>query len=266
MLLAVDIGNSQVTLGVFAEDDLLGTFRLQSRREQTADEYAIALAQLFELSGWRRAELRGAIAASVVPQLTSVLGAAVERAFGCVTRVVTPALDLGLTLGVDRPSEVGVDRLVNVAAAREWLRQRAEAPGALPGAIVVDLGTATTFDVVSPSGEFLGGVIVAGMRTSFDSLIARTARLPEVELVAPARVLGKNTADCLRSGSVYGYASLVDGMVARLRAELAFDCRVLATGGLAEVVAPHASCIEAVERDLTLRGLLWIERRCRRGG
>jgi type III pantothenate kinase len=129
------------------------------------------------------------------------------------------------------------------------------------GAIVVDLGTATTLDCVSPSGEFVGGVIVPGMRVSFDALVAGTAQLRDVELVAPPRVLGRNTVECLQSGVVYGYASLVDGLVARLRAELPFACRVLATGGLAPVIAPHASSIERVDPDLTLRGLYGIHRR-----
>jgi type III pantothenate kinase len=179
---------------------------------------------------------------------------------------VSSASDTGIALAVERPHEVGVDRIVNVAAARQ---QALLAAGLDPrvggvleaGAIVVDLGTATTLDCVSPAGDFVGGVIVPGMRVSFDALVARTAKLPDVELVAPSQVLGKNTVHALQSGIVHGYASLVDGLVAKLRAELPFECRVLATGGLASVIARHASSIERVDPDLTLRGLLFIHER-----
>jgi type III pantothenate kinase len=266
MLLCIDIGNSNITLGLFSGAGLLHTFRLQSRRQQTADEYAMSLGGLLELHALSRAEVTHAIIASVVPPLTTALASAVERAFGRQALVVSTATDTGITLAVERPHEVGVDRIVNVAAARNEALLEAgldtKASAVLDaGAIVVDLGTATTLDCVSPSGEFVGGVIVPGMRVSFDALVSRTAKLPDVELVAPSRVLGKNTVHCLQSGIVYGYASLIDGLVARLRAELPFACRVLATGGLAGVIAPHATSIERVDADLTLRGLLFIHER-----
>ena len=267
MLLCIDLGNSNITLGLFADGRLLHTFRLQSRREQTSDEYATALVSLLELRACARSQVKHAVIASVVPQLVGVLSRAVQCAFGCSALVVTSATDVGLVLDVERPSEVGIDRIVNVAAARQLALREAgldpHAAGAVlgAGAIVVDLGTATTLDCASPSGEFVGGVIVPGMRVSVDALIARAAKLPDVELVAPPRVLGKNTAQCLQSGSVYGYASLIDGLVSRLRAELPFDCRVLATGGLAPALAPHAVSIERVDADLTLRGLHFIHER-----
>jgi type III pantothenate kinase len=266
MLLCIDIGNSNITLGLFSGANLLHTFRLQSRREQTSDEYAILLGRLLELHALSRSDVEHAIIASVVPILSTALASAVERAFNCRALVVSSATDTGITLAVERPHEVGIDRIVNVAAARHQALLEAgpdaKAGVALDaGAIVIDLGTATTLDCVSPSGEFVGGVIVPGMRVSFDALVARTAKLPDVELVAPSRVLGKNTVACLQSGVVYGYASLIDGLVAKLRAELPFACRVLATGGLASVVAPHATSIERVDPDLTLRGLLFIHQR-----
>jgi type III pantothenate kinase len=266
MLLCIDIGNSNITLGLFSGASLLHTFRLQSRREQTPDEYAILLGRLLELQALSRSEVTHAIIASVVPVLGSALSSAVERAFDCRALVVGTATDTGIALAVERPHEVGVDRIVNVAAVRhEALLAAGLDPraGAVldAGAIVVDLGTATTLDCVSPSGEFVGGVIVPGMRVSFDALVARTAQLRDVELVAPPRVLGKNTVHCLQSGIVYGYASLIDGLVAKLRAELPFACRVLATGGLASVITPHATSIERVDPDLTLRGLLFIHER-----
>lgn len=258
MLLTIDIGSTNITLGVFSEASLLHTFRLQSRREQTSDEYACALPQLLALSAVAPAQLGGAVIASVVPALSPVLASAVRRAFGLEPLVVGPDMDLGLVLAVDRPEEVGIDRIVNVVAAREQL---AAAGSAAHGVIVVDLGTATTLDCASARGEFVGGVIVPGMGVSFDALIARTARLPDVALVAPPRVLGKNTRDCLQSGVVHGYASLVEGLLVKLEAELGFECRVFATGGLARVVAPLVPGIDVVDPDLTLRGLELIGRR-----
>jgi len=258
MLLSIDIGSTNITLGVHSAGALQHTFRLQSRREQTSDEYALALTQLLALSALAAARIEHAIIASVVPPLTPVLAAAVARGFGCAARVVRPDTDLGLVLAVERPLEVGVDRLVNVVAARELLAGRGDAAY---GAIVVDLGTATTLDCLSPRAEFVGGVIVPGMRVSFDALIARAARLPDVELVAPARVLGKNTRECLQSGVVFGYASLVEGLIGKLKAELGFPCRVFATGGIAGSIAPLVPGVDAVDPDLTLRGLELIWRR-----
>jgi type III pantothenate kinase len=201
--------------------------------------------------------------------LTAPLASAVRRAFGREALIVDASTDVGLRVSVDRPGEVGVDRLVNTAALRHWLLQASgvaagEDPDTGAGAIGVDLGTATTLDCVSPRGEFVGGVIVPGLRVGLDALLARTARLPSVALVPPPRTLGKNTIECLQSGVVYGYAALIDGLVGRLKAELGFECRVVATGGLADVVAPHATSIERVEPDLTLRGLWLIYERNRR--
>jgi type III pantothenate kinase len=269
MLLCIDIGNSNITLGLFSASSLRHTFRLEARREQTSDEYAVALAGLLDLHGLPRARLTHAVIASVVPRLCAVLARAVQLALGCDALVVSAATDVGVVLTVERPDEVGVDRIVNVVAARQQALIDAglvdRPDGALldAGAIVVDLGTATTLDCVSASGEFVGGVIVPGMRVSFDALVSHTAQLRDVELVAPPRVLGRNTVQCLQSGSVHGYASLVDGLVAKLRAELPFACRVLATGGLASVIAPHATSIERVDPDLTLRGLQFIHERAR---
>jgi type III pantothenate kinase len=252
MLLTIDIGSSNITLGLFEQGALRHTFRLQSRRDQTSDEYALALRQLAALAALSPEQVSESIIASVVPASTQVLASALRRAFGHEPFVVRADTDMGLVLAVDRPLEVGVDRLVNVVAARAQL---SAAGNAACGVIVVDLGTATTLDCASPGGEFVGGVIVPGMRVSFDALIARTARLPEVEFVAPERVLGKNTRDCLQSGIVHGYASLVEGLLAKLKAELGFECRVFVTGGLASVIAPLVPGIDVVDPDLTLRGL-----------
>jgi type III pantothenate kinase len=237
---------------------------LQSRREQTSDEYALALAQLLELSSLSRSQVAHVIIASVVPALTTVLAGAARRAFGREPFLVRADTDVGVVVAVERPLEVGVDRIVNVVAARERLLQDAGAGSSPRGAIVVDLGTATTLDCLSPAAEFLGGVIVPGIRVSLDALVARTARLPEVELAPTARVLGKNTRDCLQSGIVHGYASLVDGLLAKLKAELGFECRVFTTGGLASVIAPLVPAIDVLDPELTLRGLELIWRRLAR--
>jgi len=267
MLLAIDIGSTNITLGVFSDRELLHAFRLEARRDQTSDEYALALAGLMRLEQRRRADIESAVLVSVVPRLTPVLLGAARRAFGCVPVVIGPRTDLGLVLAVDRPEEVGPDRLVNVAAVRQRALEEAGLSGAgrghvlSSGTIVVDLGTATTLDCVSPSGEFLGGVIAPGLRASLQGLIGRTAKLPEVELSAPPTALGKNTIDCLRSGLVYGHASAIDGLIERLRSELPFASRVLATGGFARVVAPYTKNLDSVDPDLTLRGLELIHRR-----
>lgn len=269
MLLGIDVGNTNLTLGLFADGALAHGFRLQSRREQTSDEYALALLRLLDLHELSRRDVSHAIIASVVPALTPVLEQAVRRAFALQALVVGPRTDVGVELAVERPEEVGVDRIVNVAAVRHAALAAAGRLGKGPrerleaGAIVVDLGTATTLDCLSPSGEFLGGVIVPGMRVSFEALIARAPKLPDVALVAPERVLGQNTVQCLQSGIIHGYASLVDGLVGKLGAELPFEHRVIATGGLATTLLPYTTTVERVDADLTLRGLQVIhERNC----
>lgn len=265
MLLAIDLGNTNITLGVFSADTLTGTFRLTSRHERTVDEYAVLLRQVLMTRGVTTNAIQTAVIASVVPSLTDVLKDAVRLAFGCDALVVGMDLALGVTLLIERPHELGADRIVNAVAARELaLRTAGESDwGAVlgRGSIVLDLGTATKLDCLSPAGEFLGGVIAPGLRVSLDALVARGAKLPPVELVAPPRVVGKNTLQCLQSGIVYGHASLVDGLVSRLRDELSFPCDVVATGGFATVVAQHTHCMTSVEPDLTLRGLRLIHSR-----
>jgi type III pantothenate kinase len=267
MLLAIDIGSTNITLGVFSEGALLHRHRLSSRREQTSDEYALTLLGLLELAHLPRSAVDRCVLVSVVPRLTAALADAARRAFRCEPRSIGPLTDLGLSLAVDAPAEVGSDRLVNVASVRQRALEEAGVAGKGTGhdlgvgAIVVDLGTATTLDCVSPRGEFVGGIIAPGLRASFEGLLARTAKLPDVELSAPASALGKNTADCLRSGAVFGHAAAVDGLVTRLLGELPYRCRVLATGGLASVVAPHVRGIDAIDPDLTLRGLELLHRR-----
>lgn len=259
MLLAVDIGNSNLTLGVFSGPHLVHALRAETRSSSTSEEYAVLLRGLCDLRGIRFSEIDDAIIASVVPLLTPVLERALHMAFGCDALVVGLDKATGITMRVDRLAEVGADRIVNAVAARELALREAGASRSDAvlerGAIIVDLGTATKLDCLSPRGEFLGGVIAPGVRISLDALIARGAKLRGVELVAPPRTLGRNTNECIQSGIVLGHAALVDGLIARLESELPFPVDVITTGGLASVITPHATRPSRLEPDLTLLGL-----------
>lgn len=247
MLLAADIGNTQVTFGVFEQRRLSHTFRAGSDRERTQDEWFALVHQLLSVRSLGPGQVTGAIVASVVPSLTTAVGGALLQLAGRQPLVVgTPGCKTDLAVLYDAPSDVGADRIVNSVAA--WERYRA-------GALIIDFGTATTIDCVSPAQEYLGGVIIPGIRLGLEALLGRSEKLPSVPLVAPSQVLGNSTRRSLQSGVVHGYAALVDGLVEKLRSELAFDCRVLATGGLASVVAPHTKSVSEVDPDLTLHGL-----------
>jgi type III pantothenate kinase len=257
VLLAVDLGNTRLKCGLFRGRSLLHVFRFDTRRDSSEGDCAEFLQQALALRGIEAAAIEAAIVASVVPALTpSVLGA-VRLVLGRDALSVGPELATGLTLRGPNPLEVGADRLVNAAAAWSLGLEAVASEGrpASSGSLVVDLGTATKFDCVSAEGEFLGGVIAPGVQTSLEGLVARAARLRPVQLRAPARVLGTTTVEAMQSGLVYGHASLVDGLVAKLRAELPFECEVIGTGGLAELIAPHTRSLRRVEPDLTLIGL-----------
>jgi type III pantothenate kinase len=247
MLLVVDVGNTNVSYGVFDGTKLLHHVRTESARARTADEYAVLVRQMLVMRGLDPSGIEHAIIASVVPPLTDTIVELVRRAFGREALVVGPGIRTGMSILYDSPKEVGADRIVNAVAAYEWAGRS--------GVIVVDFGTATTFDCVSPKGEYLGGVITPGVLISAEALFARAARLHRVELAVPPRVVGKSPVHSMQSGIVYGYAGLVDGLCARLKKELAFPCRVVATGGLARLIAPETQAIEHVDDDLTLTGL-----------
>ena len=255
VLLAIDVGNTNVTLGLFDGRTLVHQFRMESARGRTADEYAIFVRQLLAMHDVDPKRLVAAIVASVVPTLTDTIVELVKRAFKINPMVVGPGMKTGVAILIDNPREVGADRIVNAVAAHE--RCLPKDGGAQPeyGVIVVDFGTATTFDVVSPKGEYVGGVICPGILISADALFTRAAKLPRVEVTRPPRAIGKNTQHAMQSGLFYGYVALVDGMVARLRSELSYPVKVLATGGLARLIAPASETLEEVEEDLTLVGL-----------
>lgn len=246
MLLAIDVGNTNIVFGLFDGNKLIHEFRAETSRGRTADEYAVLVRQLLAMRNVEPKDVAAAIVASVVPSLTEPMLDLVRRAFGREALVVGPGIRSGMPILYENPKEVGADRIVNAVAAFERF------PG---GLIVVDFGTATTFDCVSPKGEYLGGVISPGIQISADALFVRAAKLPRVELAKPPRAVGRNTQHSMQSGIVYGYVALVDGMVERLVAELGFPCTVVATGGLASLIAPLTKAIKEVDPDLTLTGL-----------
>ena len=246
MLLVIDVGNTNTSFGVFEGSTLLHHVRSESARARTADEYAVLVRQMLALRGVDPDKIDSAILASVVPPLTDTMAELVRRAFSREPLVVGPGIRTGMSILYENPREVGADRIVNAVAAYEWARS---------GCIVVDFGTATTFDCVTPKGEYLGGVITPGVQISAEALFARAARLSRVEIALPPKVVGRNPVHSMQSGIVYGYAGLVDGLCARLKKELGYPCRVVATGGLAKLIAPQTEAIEHVDNDLTLTGL-----------
>jgi type III pantothenate kinase len=246
MLLVIDVGNTNIVYGLFDGQKLVHQFRVESSRGRTADEYAVILRQLLAMRDVKPTDVTAAIIASVVPALTEPMLDLVRRAFDQEALVVGPGIRTGMAILYENPREVGADRIVNGVAAYERFHS---------GLIVVDFGTATTFDCVSPKGEYLGGVICPGIQISADALFARAAKLPRVEIAKPPRVVGRNTQHSMQSGIIYGYVGLVDGLVDRLREELEFECAVVATGGLARVIAPLSRTIQEVDDELTLTGL-----------
>ncbi|NRA36122.1 MAG: type III pantothenate kinase [Polyangiaceae bacterium] len=252
MLLTVDIGNTSVAFGLYEGKTLVQTFRAETVRERTSDEYGVLLRQMLRLKGIDDAKIAGAILASVVPPLTDVMVDAIRQAFAREPLVVGPGIKTGISVLYENPREVGADRIVNAVAAYDRVAQ---------GVIVVDFGTATTFDCISPKGEYLGGVIVPGIQVSLEGLLARAAKLSRIEIAVPPRVVGRNTTHALQSGVVHGYAAMVDGLVEKIREDLGFPCRVMATGGLARLIAEQTTTLESVDEYLTLDGLRILHER-----
>ena len=242
MLLAVDVGNTQTVLGLFEGERLADSFRLATDRSRTGDELGVTLAALFELE-----DVDGICLSTTVPALQREWERVAERWAQAPLLTVGPGVKTGIPIRYDDPREVGPDRIVNAVAASERYG---------PPCIVVDFGTSTNFDIVSPEGEYVGGVLAPGIEISMDALFARAARLVKIDYVEPPSVIGKTTVAGLQSGLVYGFAGQVDGIVAAIRRELeAADAPVVATGGLAELVAPHSRAIAQVDPFLTLEGL-----------
>jgi type III pantothenate kinase len=254
LLLTVDAGNTNTVLGVHEGAELRAHWRLTTRREQTADEYGILVRNLFAASGFNPGDVAGVAIASVVPPLTPVLVNLARAYLGQEPLVVEPGVRTGMPILYEPPGDVGADRIVNgVAAFATW-------GGPV---IVVDFGTATTFDVVTKKGEYVGGAICPGVGISADALFQRAARLPRVDVRNPGKVIGRSTVGSIQAGLYFGYAEMVQGIIGRIRAELGEEARVVATGGLAESLAPDIPAIEAVDPALTLTGLRLIWERNR---
>lgn len=254
MLFAIDIGNTHVALGLFSGPKLLHHWRLGTNTHQTSDEAAAVMRSLFELAGVSRDEMRDAIISCVVPSLLPIFERTCAKLIGRQPLVIGPGVRSGMPIRVDNPREVGADRIANSVAAYELLGGPA---------IAIDFGTATSFDCISANGEFIGGVIFPGVLLSLDALVSGASKLSSVEIVRPPTVIGRNTTHNLQSGMLYGYAGMVDTMVARIRGELGADADVVATGGLAGLIAAEAESIRRVEPFLTLEGLRYIYERNR---
>jgi type III pantothenate kinase len=254
MLLALDVGNTNVTIGAFDGEKIAGRWRLRTIREQTADEWGILIRNLFSLSSLSLAAVDGVIISSVVPAVDQPLEAMSERYFGRKPLFVNYLTGLGISVRYDNPREVGADRLVNgVAGFRKY-------GGPV---VVVDLGTTINFDIVSADGEFLGGIICPGIGMSISGLFARTARLPMVDFREPEKLIGSNTVGSITSGLYYGFVGMIDGILERLAAELGPRMKAIATGGQGELIVRPSHWVMAYDEDLTLEGLRFIwERNC----
>jgi len=248
VILVFDIGNTETTVGVFEGDDLRAHWRLTTAVERTPDELGLLLFELLRAGSLEREHISGAAIGSVVPSMTAPLVEACDRWLGVKARVIDARVGLPITLQVDEPLTVGADRILNTLAASHLYAV---------DTVVVDLGTATTYDCITAEGVFFGGIIAPGLRTSSDTLIRRTSKLPATELVPPARAIGTRTEECIRAGVLFGAADAIDGLVRRIKAEWPTQRvpRIVATGGLAPLVTAICKEIDIVEPYLTLYGL-----------
>jgi len=246
MLLTIDIGNTNIIFGVFEGEELRNTWRMATDINKMADEYAMFLLNAFNHKNLKTSDITGIALCSTVPPLVATFQYLFPRYFGISPLVVGPGVKTGVSIRFDNPREVGPDRIANTAAAHILYKGPV---------IIVDLGTATTFDIVSREGEFIGGVIAPGIAHAADALFVRTAALPRIELVAPKRAIGTNTIAGMQSGIVFGYVGLIEGIIERIQREMKERATVVATGGYAYIITPVTTVFDTVNPDITLIGL-----------
>ncbi|SNB45732.1 type III pantothenate kinase [Geobacter sp. DSM 9736] len=246
MLLVIDVGNSNIVLGIYDGDHLVRDWRVSTDKSKTPDEYGILVHDLFRLAGISFGDVKDIIISSVVPTLTGVLEKLSQQYFSFKPYVVGPGIKTGMPIHYDNPKEVGADRIVNAVAGFEKYRT---------SLVIVDFGTATTFDYVNRKGEYCGGAIVPGVMISMEALFQKASKLPRVEIIKPPAIIAKNTVNSMQAGIFYGYIGLVDEIVGRMKNESKDNPKVIATGGLAGLIAPESKTIEGVDEFLTLEGL-----------
>ncbi|MBN2804588.1 MAG: type III pantothenate kinase [Deltaproteobacteria bacterium] len=246
MILVSDIGNTHTSLGLFKDDTLILKWNVQTSKERTTDEWGLTFKSFFEMHSIKLSEISGVAISSVVPPAVFALKQAAQKYLNCNPLMVGPGIKTGLSLRYDNPKEIGADRVVNAVAAKHYYKK---------AAIIIDFGTATTFDCVSNNGEYLGGVICPGIGISLDALVTKTAKLSKVEIAKPPSVIGKTTEHAMQSGILYGYTSMVDGLIKRLIKEMNDTPVIIATGGLSQIITQESETIEHYEPDLAMNGL-----------
>jgi len=253
MLLVIDVGNTNIVLGIYEGKKLIDFWRVKTDAEKTSDEYGMIIKQLFEIQGYKFSDIEAIVISSVVPPIMYTLEHMARKYLGKEPLIIGPGIKTGMNIKYDNPKEVGADRIVNAVAAYELYG------GPI---IIVDFGTATTYCAVAENGDYLGGAISPGVRISMDALFERTAKLPRVELIKPGTVICKNTINSIQSGVIYGYVGQVDYIVRRMKKEIGnMDAKVIATGGLSKLIASESETIDIVNGLITLEGLRIIYER-----